>query len=216
MSSEEAAGSAGGTGRARVERALLADLLTEVGPERPTLCTGWTTHDLVAHLVTRERVPRAGPGLVIPALHGVTERAERSTGQAHSFAELVGLFRSGPARWNPSRLRRFDDATNVNEFYVHYADVDRAVPGFTPRALDPVSRERVWSALRLLGRTGYRGTSAEVIAERTDTGARRVLRRGTPTVIISGVPEEILLHAFGRRSAAQVEIQGDPEAVASL
>ncbi|MBL7499565.1 TIGR03085 family protein [Frankia sp. CNm7] len=195
---------------------MLADLLADAGPDRPTLCAGWTTHDLVAHLVTRERVPYAGPGLVIPALHGLTERAERSTGRAHSFAELVEMFRAGPPLWNPARLRRFDDATNINEFYVHYADVDRAVPGFTPREVDPAVRERIWSALRLVGRTGYRQTTAEVVAERTDTHDRRVLRRGSPTVVIAGLPEELLLHAFGRRSAAQVELRGDPAAIASL
>jgi uncharacterized protein (TIGR03085 family) len=209
-------GGAGGAGYARAERALLADLLADVGPDRPTLCAGWTTHDLVAHLVTRERVPYAGPGLVIPALHGLTERAERSTGRAHSFSELVETFRAGPPRWSPARLRRFDDATNVNEFYVHYADVDRAVAGFTPREVDPVVRERIWSALRLLGRTGYRRTTAEVVAQRTDTGARRVLRRGASTVVVAGLPEELLLHAFGRRSAARVELRGDPAAIASL
>ncbi|OAA29678.1 TIGR03085 family protein [Frankia sp. EI5c] len=209
-------GTPDGGGRARAERALLADLLAAAGPDRPTLCAGWTTHDLAAHLVTRERSPLAGPGLVIPALHGITERAERSTGQSHPFTELVELFRNGPAWWNPARLRRFDDATNVAEFYVHHADVDRAVPGFTPRALDPVSRERIWSGLRLLARAGYRSTDAEVVAERTDTGARRVLRRGKSTVVIAGPPEELLLHAFGRRSVAQVELSGDPAAIASL
>lgn len=214
---EPAAEPAKRSGRARVERALLADLLAEVGPDRPTLCAGWTTHDLVAHLVTRERSPKAGPGLVIPALHGITERAERATGRAHSFAELVALFRAGPSRWHPARLRPLDDATNVAEFYVHYADVDRALPGFTPRPADPVSRERMWSSLRLLGRAGYRQADAEVVAERTDTGARRVLRRGGKgTVVLAGLPEELLLHAFGRRTAAQVEVTGDPQAVATL
>jgi uncharacterized protein (TIGR03085 family) len=223
MSSDAAgdAASAGGsgrgvTGRGRAERLLLADLLAEVGPDRPTLCTGWTTHDLAAHLVTRDRVARSGPGLVIPALHGITERAERATGQAHTFPELVELFRTGPGWWHPSRLRRFDDATNGEEFYVHYADVDRAVPGFVPRRVEPAVRDKIWSALRLLGRTGYRRSAAEVVAERTDTGARRVLRRGSQTVVIAGLPEELLLHAFGRRSAAQVELQGDPAAIASL
>ncbi|MBL7492567.1 TIGR03085 family protein [Frankia sp. AgB1.9] len=204
------------TGYARAERASLADLLSEAGPDRPTLCTGWTTHDLVAHLVTRERVPYAAPGLVVPALHGVTERAERATGQAHSFPDLVEMFRSGPPRWNPARIRRFDDATNTNEFYVHYADVDRARPGFTSREVDPAIRTRIWSALRLLARSGYRGTDAEIVAERTDTHERRVLRRGGPTVVIAGLPEELLLHAFGRRSVAQVELRGDPTAVATF
>ncbi len=52
---------------ARAERAALADLMLEVGPDSPTLCGDWTTRDLAAHLVLRERRPEAA-GLVVPAL----------------------------------------------------------------------------------------------------------------------------------------------------
>ena len=62
---------------ARAERLLLCDLLTRIGPDAPTLCQGWTTGDLAAHLVTRERRPDAGPGLVVPLLAGHTERVQR-------------------------------------------------------------------------------------------------------------------------------------------
>ena len=40
---------------ARGERTALCDLLDRLGPEAPTLCTGWTTYDLAAHLALRER-----------------------------------------------------------------------------------------------------------------------------------------------------------------
>ena len=50
---------------ARAERHALCDLLIEVGPDAPTLCEGWSTFDLAAHLVVRERRPDRGPGLVI-------------------------------------------------------------------------------------------------------------------------------------------------------
>ena len=42
---------------ARTERAALADLLVELGPNEPTLCQGWTTADLLVHLQVRERRP---------------------------------------------------------------------------------------------------------------------------------------------------------------
>ena len=42
---------------AQDERAALAALLHETGPDGPTLCEGWQTRDLVAHLVLRERRP---------------------------------------------------------------------------------------------------------------------------------------------------------------
>jgi uncharacterized protein (TIGR03083 family) len=40
---------------AKRERVLFADLLARVGPDEPTLCAGWTTRDLAAHIVVRER-----------------------------------------------------------------------------------------------------------------------------------------------------------------
>jgi len=44
-----------------VERAQLSDLFDELGPEAPTLLAPWTTRDLAAHLVLRERDYLAGP-----------------------------------------------------------------------------------------------------------------------------------------------------------
>ena len=44
------------------ERAALADLLEQLGPDRPTCCEGWATQDMAAHLVVRDRRPDAyGP-----------------------------------------------------------------------------------------------------------------------------------------------------------
>jgi uncharacterized protein (TIGR03083 family) len=37
----------------RKERQALCDTLTELGPDAPTLCEGWTTADLAAHLMVR-------------------------------------------------------------------------------------------------------------------------------------------------------------------
>ena len=41
------------------ERAQLTDLFGEVGPDAPTLCEGWDTRDLAAHLHLRETSPLA-------------------------------------------------------------------------------------------------------------------------------------------------------------
>src|SRR5882762_622635 len=43
-----------------VERRELCDLFLELGPDAPTLCEGWTTLDLAAHLVLREHFKRWG------------------------------------------------------------------------------------------------------------------------------------------------------------
>ena len=41
------------------ERLALCALLDKSGPDAPTLCEGWTTGDLAAHLVLREHRPAA-------------------------------------------------------------------------------------------------------------------------------------------------------------
>ena len=40
---------------AQDERARLVETMRAVGPDHPTLCGDWTTRDLAAHLVVRER-----------------------------------------------------------------------------------------------------------------------------------------------------------------
>ena len=61
---------------ARTERAAFADTLEEAGPDAPTLCTGWTTRDLAAHLVLRERRPDAAMGILIKGVAGHTQRVQ--------------------------------------------------------------------------------------------------------------------------------------------
>ncbi|ABD09679.1 hypothetical protein ThrDRAFT_04000 [Frankia casuarinae] len=193
---------------ARAQRRELADLLAERGPAASTLCAGWTNHDLVAHLVTRERVPWAAPGLIVGRLHGITERAERATMRAHTFPELVETFRAGPPWWQPTRIGLIDDAMNLVEFFVHAEDIRRAAPGWEPRELDTRSRDAMWTALLLIGFAGFRRAGLGVVAERTDAPGRRALHGGEPVVEIVGPPEEIVLYAFGRGQVARVELRG--------
>jgi uncharacterized protein (TIGR03083 family) len=49
---------------ARDERVALCALLDDAGPSAPTLCEGWRTVDLAAHLVLREHRPDAGIGVL--------------------------------------------------------------------------------------------------------------------------------------------------------
>jgi len=203
-------------GRARVQRETLADTLAQVGPASPTLCAGWTAHDLAAHLVTRERVPWAAPGLLISSLHGITERAERSTMRAHTFPDLVEIFRGGPPWWSPARLGFIDDAMNLIEFYIHTEDLRRALPGWEPSVPDATTRGMMWTALRLSGLAAFRRAAVGVVAVRTDQPGRLVLRRREPAVEIVGTPEELLLYSYGRRDVALVELSGEPDAVQAL
>ena len=85
---------------AKSERAGLCDLLDEVGPGAPTLCEGWTTHDLAAHLWIRETDPLGAPGIVAKPLAGLTERRMAESKERWPYAELVDRIRKGPAPYN--------------------------------------------------------------------------------------------------------------------
>ena len=62
---------------ARDERLDLCALLDQTGPQAPTLCEGWATRDLAAHLVLREHRPDAGAGVMGGPLAGYTRRVQR-------------------------------------------------------------------------------------------------------------------------------------------
>ena len=53
---------------AQRERSALVETMRATGPDAPTLCEGWTTRDLAAHLVVREARPDAAAGVIVPAL----------------------------------------------------------------------------------------------------------------------------------------------------
>jgi uncharacterized protein (TIGR03085 family) len=207
---------------ARDERAQLADVIEAAGPEHPTLCEGWDTYDLVAHLVTREGVPKAAPGLIIPKLHGLTDRAEKATRAARSFPELIATFRAGPPAWQPTRLRQVDDATNLVEFFVHGEDVRRAPDGpassgLPPREIAPELSETLWANVRRMARIAYRRVPFPVMLERTDgAGGSTVTRKGEAKVTMSGSAADLLLYGFGRRTGVPVKLEGDPDLIATL
>jgi len=204
------------TSHARAERAELCALLERVGPDHRTLCAGWNTYDLAAHLVTRERRPDAAAGILIKPLAGRTRSVQQKMHDTHSYAELIGLVRDGPPRWSPLGLPGADEAANTVEFFVHHEDVRRAAPEWTARELDPKLQDAFWSRLRRGGRLLFRGVDVGVQLHRTDTGATLAVRPGEPAAIVAGLPAELMLYAFGRRAQANVTVTGDPYAVKRL
>src|SRR5262249_38403716 len=64
-------------GVADAERRVVADLFDEVGPDAPTLCAGWQTRDLAAHLIVREHRLDAAPGILVKALAPRLDRIQR-------------------------------------------------------------------------------------------------------------------------------------------
>lgn len=198
------------------ERWELCDLLFELGPSEPTLLTGWTTHDLAAHLVLREHDLVAAPCLVLP---GIFQRfaEQRRAALAHSkdFAWLVAQIRSGPPV-GIFRIRWVRSFPNLNEYFVHHEDVRRA-NGRGPRSLTPAMDDALWRnvgrASRYLSRRLH---DCGLEIEWAGTDERVAVRRGEATARLSGHPGELLLYLFGRRDAAQITLNGPPNAVAAI
>ncbi|MDX3571158.1 TIGR03085 family metal-binding protein [Streptomyces sp. ID05-47C] len=199
---------------AKRERLLLADLLETAGPEAPTLCEGWRTRDLAAHVVVRERRPDAAGGLLVKQLASRLDKAMEEFA-AKPYEELIQLIRTGPPRFSPFQLKQLDEASNIIEFYVHGEDVRRAQPDWTSRELDPVFQDALWSRLERTARLTGRGTPTGLVLRRPD-GRTAVANRGTPVVTATGEPSELLLFLYGRRTAAQVDLAGEEEAITTL
>ncbi|MBV9207049.1 MAG: TIGR03085 family protein [Actinobacteria bacterium] len=206
----------------RDERLALCALLEETGPDAPTLCEGWTTGDLAAHLVLRERRPDAAAGVLGGPLAGYTARVQRRIRARTSFPELVQAVRSGPPRLSVLALPGVDDLANAVEFFVHHEDVRRAVPGWEPRELSSGESGMLWHRLRR-ARFMLRKAPVGVELARDDIGAggndqayRITARNATPAVTVIGSPAELTMWVMGRTSAARVRMDGTRAAVTKL
>jgi uncharacterized protein (TIGR03085 family) len=193
---------------AQQERMTLCDLFVERGPDAPTLCEGWSTADLAAHLVVRERRPDSGPGLVWPPLSGYTEKVRRAVRDRTPWEKLVETVRRGP----PLLLRPFDGPMNTVEFFIHIEDVRRAQDDWEPRAISPELADALWA------RVGPGGMAKKVPATIVITSPGRAEKvRGTgPRLTVAGEPGELTMFGAGRQRATQVEISGDPSLAAQL
>ena len=193
---------------AQEERKVLCDLLLEVGPGAPTLCEGWTTEDLAAHLVVRERRPDSGPGLVWPRLTDYTDKVRRSERDRTPWPELVAKVRGGP----PFLLRPFDGPMNAVEFFIHVEDVRRARPEWQPRPLPLELADALWSRVGATGMAKKVAGRIEVVSP----GRQSKMSGAGPSVVIEGDPGELTMFAAGRQDAALVTITGDAELAAEL
>lgn len=194
-----------------LERAQLVDLLNELGPAAPTLLGSWTARDLVAHLVLREHDHLAAPGLIVPGAWARFAERRRSALAGKDFPSLVETFRSGPPR-GFFRIGWVRDFPTLNEFFVHHEDVRRA-NGYGPRANSPAMEAALWrNVSRAAWFLARRLHGVGIELEWAGTAQTIRARRGGPAVRISGPPSELLLYMFGRRDAAQVDVNG-PAAV---
>ena len=207
---------------AQEERAALAALLDETGPDGPTLCEGWQTRDLAAHLVLRERRPDAAAGVMGGPLAGYTARMLRQYRDRYSYPELVAQFKAGPPRLSVFALPGADDAANTVEYFVHHEDVRRAAGEWSERSLDPGLSEALWKRLKG-ARLFLRAAPTGVVLAREGEGKLDLIVAKTPgpsgsgpSVTVTGSPAELTMWSMGRVSAAHVTLDGPDDAVARL
>jgi uncharacterized protein (TIGR03085 family) len=182
------------------ERREICDLFLELGPDAPTLCEGWTTADVAAHLVLREHYSRWGD-------------AKRNAEKAKGYSAVVARLRAG-APLIPWRIPRVRNVFNGLEFFIHHEDVRRA-NGRGPRPEQPDLEALSWRMTGFNGRRLARAIRPFGIELVNPQGARRTFGSGA-LATLTGPASEIVLYMGGRRETAQVTLSGSPEAVAAV
>jgi uncharacterized protein (TIGR03085 family) len=207
---------------ARDERASLCALLDETGPEAPTLCEGWRTRHLAAHLVLREYRPGAAAGILGGPLAGHTRRVTEALATGTPFGELVQRIRTGPPALSVFRLPGMDERLNLLEYFVHHEDVRRAAGEWEPRGVQNGLADALWQRLRM-GRALFRHAPVGVELVRDDLASdpgrppvRVTAKAKTPVVTVTGHPAELTMWALGRGAAARVRFDGSADAVRRL
>jgi uncharacterized protein (TIGR03085 family) len=151
---------------------------------------------------------------MIPALRARLERVQAEYA-GKPYEELVQMVRTGPGKRSPFGLKQVDEAANTTEFYIHAEDVRRAQPDWTPREVDPVFADALWSRLEKSARLMGRRSPVGLVLRRPD-GRTAVAHKGVPVVTVTGEPAELTLFLSGRQSQADVSLDGDKDAVAKL
>lgn len=200
---------------ARREREELCDLFEELGPDEPTLCGDWTTRDLAAHLVVRERRPDAAVGIVLSKAAGYTEKVQSKVAEG-DWDDLVDTVRSGPPIWSPTRFAKIDELANTVEFFVHLEDVRRAQPTWEPRDLDADLVEGLHDVLTKLAKRLVSSSPVGIVLEPSDDHGPIVAKQAEPSVTVRGEVGELVMFVYGRQAHSKVDVFGDDESVAAV
>src|SRR3712207_4030525 len=165
------------------ERTQLCLRFDELGPDAPTLCEGWTTFDLAAHLAIRERNPMASPGIIVPGLERIADRAmERE--KRRGYGAVVDRVRTGPPL-GPFAVPGLREVFNLVEYAVPHGD-GRGPTNMAPPPDADTPRDGRGRPVPRLARFVIRGVPAGVGIEliRPD-GQRATPRRGTRTATVT-------------------------------
>ncbi|MDF2847943.1 MAG: hypothetical protein K0R97_1925 [Oerskovia sp.] len=228
------------------ERAALVHALTQAGPDAPTLCEGWRTRHLAAHVILREHQPWTQAGANGGPLHdwseGHLQELAATALEPGGYAALLARVEQPPAAWSPWSWA--GDLVNLAEYFVHTEDARRGTwdtgpaetgtdrgPGGTPpsdgraRDLPPALRDAIWAQLRRAAPLFFRRSPVGVVL--VVPGGQRLAVKAPPqrpaedgrlpgTVVVTGQVGELVLHAFGRGRHAGVTVQGDAADVEAL
>ena len=184
------------------ERQALAALFAQLGPDQPTLCEGWKTADLAAHLVVRERRLDAALGIVFEPLAKWNNRVIAKF--APNFETNILKIRAGAPVWSP--LRWFDGQVNTLEMLIHHEDVRRGQAGWEPRDLSVIDKQ-LWSLVKRSSALSRRKSPNPPTLATPD--GRTILATVGTTVV--GEPMELLLYVLGRTGAARVKVGDQTE-----
>lgn len=202
------------------ERTALVQALADAGPSAPTLCEGWETRHLAAHLLLRESKPTLAAGVAGGPLEARTERhtnqlADELTGQRR-YEKALRDFEALPGYLHMrTRFPGLDKAMNLVEYFVHTEDVRRASLADSeqpaPRELAEGVQEKMWKVLRararLMARKRYpQGLVLEAPGYSAAVHTVIAPPAGQVATVLTGEPGELVLYLFGREAAARVEV----------
>jgi uncharacterized protein (TIGR03083 family) len=193
------------------ERRALADVFDKLTPEQlrtPSLCDGWTVHDIAAHLIMPLKTGFPTIALSLIASRGDFDRANLKLTRRHAarpITDLVDTLRREAAhRFTPPGT---GPEASLTELLLHGQDIRR------PLGIDrEFSEERIAAALRFLTESKFRGFVPKgrldgLAFEATDL----VWTYGTGAPV-RGRAEALLLAISGRRASLR-ELEGDGVAV---
>ncbi|WP_448855354.1 TIGR03085 family metal-binding protein [Corynebacterium camporealensis] len=197
------------------ERSKLARFLHDLGPDAPTLCEGWTTRDMAAHLWVRENRPDAIAGMFISPLSERLDKVQSEVTQ-RDYDKVVNEWGRGPTGVNPWRV--LDSKGNFAEHFIHHEDVRRANGQEEPRDFSRVVNKQMHSTLEKLAKAMLRKSKQPVVLH--PEGFPRIVaadrngvsEKGSAVVAVHGEVGELLLWVYGR-DAAHVRIDGDESQV---
>jgi len=186
------------------QQATACEVFRLVTPDSPTLCEGWSAFDLAAHLWTLNHDLLAWPAVGISALDGWGRRRLDRVKERYPYPQLVTQLESGSGAFACMPGDRLEGHRHsLGEWFVHTEDVRRANGLDVPTYADDL-QEALWRRLRVAARalSPWRGLRFV-----TPSGASARTGLGTIRATVHGEPAELLLWLYGRRDAADVEME---------